>query len=205
MSRKKWTSADSADDNLLLIREKRKWQIALRRYVLEQHKSLAYAPFFALDHTRFREWIALQFDETLTWANFSSHWQFDHVLPVAYFDFSDEDDLKLCWNFTNIRVVKTDKTTDDDLHIDLLAAKEYFSSLYKHTNYPVCAGIVEKIAKIESSQKNAYNKVASFFIANQNFLLEARAFTADDFERLNTGTDLPVLLAEKEFLKKFGS
>lgn len=205
MSRKKWTHSEQVDENLLLVREKRKWQIALRRYVLEQHKCLAYAPYFALDHTRFRNWIALQFDELLSWENFSSHWQFDHVLPVAYFDFSNDNDLRLCWNFTNIRVVKTDKTADDDLGIDLLAAKQYFLALYQASRYPLCAGMVEKIERIESSHSNHYQKLQNFLVDNHIFLKEAKAFSADDFERLNTGTELPVLLAEKEFLKKFGS
>ena len=106
MSRKKWTARTEVTDAVLRFREKRKWQIALRRYVLEQKWSASYAPYFGIDIQRFREWIALQFEGGQSWDNFSDGWQFDHVVPVAYFDFGSEAELRLCWNFTNIRVAR---------------------------------------------------------------------------------------------------
>src|SRR4051812_18265828 len=91
--------------------DKRKWQIALRRYVLEQQMTSTYAPFFGLDISNFREWIQLQFINDMSWENFGKTWQLDHIVPVAYFDFQDLTDLKLCWNFLNIRVVSSDKSS----------------------------------------------------------------------------------------------
>jgi hypothetical protein len=48
MKRKRWTAKTEVDASLLQFREKRKWQIALRRYILERNKSTYYAPFFGL-------------------------------------------------------------------------------------------------------------------------------------------------------------
>jgi hypothetical protein len=96
MERKKWTAKTTITEELLKFREKRKWQLALRRYVLEKKAALLYAPYFGLDVNGFREWIALQFTDELNWDNFATAWQFDHIVPVTYFDFTQEEDLYLC-------------------------------------------------------------------------------------------------------------
>lgn len=204
MSRKKWTPQKEVNDSVLQIREKRKWQIALRRYVLEKQKCSAYAPYFGLSNERFRQWIELQFVGELNWTNFSDSWQLDHVVPVAYFDFSKEEDLRLSWNFTNIRVAKIEKSGVAINRIDLLAAKRYFEKLQKQTGYAICAAMTDKISRIEAYQVGETKLLANFIIDNRSYLDAVQNFTAEDFERLNTGTDLKVLLSEKEFLKKFG-
>ena len=101
MERKKWTPKAEITVSLLKFREKRKWQLAFRRYVIEKNKSSFYALYFGLDIEQLRHWIELQFTENIRWDNFGTSWQFDHIVPVAYFDFFNEDDLKLCWNFIN--------------------------------------------------------------------------------------------------------
>ena len=205
MSRKKWTHQTKVDDTLLQFREKRKWQIALRRYILEKHKCLSYAPYFGLDNNKFRQWIECQFDESLSWDNFSSAWQFDHILPVAYFDFLEEEDLRLCWNFINIRVAKTVNVGIPINRIDVLAAKHYFELLYQQTDYTVCAAMLRKIRRLEEEQVRNETELQNFIIQHKDYLNAVQSFTSDDFERLNTGTELNVLLSEKEFLKKYGS
>src|SRR6476620_5571737 len=103
MARKKWTAKDEITDGLIRAREKRKWQVALRRYVIEKNLSGPYAPYFGLGIEDFRSWIELQFTGAMTWENFGSTWQFEHIVPVAYFDFANDADLVICWNFLNIR------------------------------------------------------------------------------------------------------
>jgi hypothetical protein len=204
MSRKKWTPQTEVDDALLQFREKRKWQIALRRYVLEQNKSTYYAPFFGLDNTKFREWIAVQFDSEMNWDNFSSLWQFDHVVPIAYFDFNDKDDLSLCWNFTNIRVEKVSRDKTATQKVDALSAKKYFETLLQQTGYVVCQEMIAKISRLEEVQMKGTQVLSAFITGNNDYLQATQNFSSEDFERLNTGTELRTLLIEKEFLKKFG-
>ena len=91
-------------DAKFVFNEKRKWQIALRRYIIAGFKCFNYAPYFGIDAANFRKWIEIQFDKDTNWENFSKAWQFDHIVPVAYFNLKDEVDLKLCWNFINIWV-----------------------------------------------------------------------------------------------------
>src|ERR1700761_583282 len=133
MARKRWTPKEEVNDALLLFREKRKWQIALRRYILEQRWGSSYAPYFGLDIVNFRKWIELQFDTETNWGNFSETWQFDHIIPVAYFDFGNDLDLRLCWNFINIRLEKISNNKNRGHRVDVLASRAYFERLYEQT------------------------------------------------------------------------
>ena len=84
MPRKTWTAQTEITDSLIRFREKKKWQLSYRRYVLEKMPSEAYAPYFGLDVEGFRQWIALQFTPELNWSNFATAWQLDHIVPVTY-------------------------------------------------------------------------------------------------------------------------
>lgn len=204
MQRKRWTPQTEISDSLLKFREKRKWQIALRRYVLEKNKSSFYAPYFGLDNSNFRKWIELQFDEDLNWENFSQSWQFDHIVPVAYFDFDDQADLKLCWNFVNIRVERLQLNKNSGNRIDVLAAKSYFQDIFQKTNYQVCKSMIEKIEQIERSQIASNENLENFILENKYYLETLCSFSPNDFDRLNTGVPFKDIVFEKEFLKKFG-
>jgi hypothetical protein len=204
MNRKKWTQQTEVTASLLKFREKRKWQIALRRYVLEKNKSSFYAPYFGLDINKFRRWIEIQFDENLNWENFSKAWQFDHIVPTTCFDFGNENDLKLCWNFTNIRVEKNLRNEKEGHHIDVLAAKAYFEDLYRKTEYHICQKMIEKIERIEFSQLEGTKKLEGFLLENKNYLETTGSFSSYDFNKLNDGIELKDIVFEKEFLKKFG-
>ena len=203
MPRKKWTPRSEVNDSILKFREKRKWQIALRRYVLERNKSSAYAPYFGLDIENFRKWIELQFAEKLNWESFSKNWQFDHVIPVTYFDFSDETDLHLCWNFINIMVGRFDAEKNQAKRLDLAAAKRYFVSLYVKTQYSPCFKMVEKINKIEASDIAHTNSLQDFIKDHKNYLETISTFTPYEFEQLNTGSALEEILKQRSFLKQF--
>ena len=204
MQRKRWTPQEEITDSLLQFRQKRKWQIALRRYILEGNKSSFYAPYFGLGIKEMQQWIEIQFDETTNWDNFSSNWQFDHIVPVAYFDFEDEEDLKLCWNFTNIRVDKIKQNKNGGYRVDVLAAKAYFETLYQQTGYVVCEKMVEKIKRLEESQILCNQNLVDYINQNKEYLQALETFTSEEYDKINTGTEWRDVVFEKAFLKKFG-
>jgi len=204
MARKKWTPQEEITDAVLKFREKRKWQQALRRYVLERNISEGYAEYFGLNIENFRQWIEIQFTDSLSWDNFAEQWQFDHIVPVAYFDFSKEEDLKLAWNFINIRVEKLDLTKVSVNRIDVIAVKEYFKSLYNKTNYSQCAKMLDKIEQIELSGKISEPKLEKFIIERKEEFETLATLNAAEFAQLNRGISLADVLLEKEILKKFG-
>lgn len=186
------------------FKEKRKWQIALRRYVLQLNKSSSYASYFGIDVQGFRKWIELQFDDELNWDNFSSAWQFDHIVPVAFFNLSKEDDLKLCWNFVNIGIEKLGADKSKGLKRDVFAAKAYFEILFKESGYVVCQKMMAFIDTIHLSDMQPKEQQQAFIRNNKDYLENLGAFSVYDFEKLNSGITAEEIIKEHEFLKKFG-
>lgn len=204
MSRKKWTPNFEVTDALLKFREKRKWQVALRRYIIESKPAAAYAPYFGLDVKGFRQWIELQFKNGLHWNNFASSWQFDHIVPVTYFDFSNEEDLFLCWNFINIRVERIHLNNNRGNRIDVMAVKPYFEQLYKKTNYSFCLKIINKLDVIEVSNIINEPEIEHFIINNKPHLEMIATLNQREFANYNDGIPLNEIFLEREIIKKFG-
>lgn len=204
MARKRWAAKTEITPALLKFREKRKWQIALRRYVLDKGLCVFYASYFGLDIENLRKWFEIQFEPGVSWDDFAQKWQFDHIIPVTYFDFSDEIELKMCWNFTNIRVEKFQRNKDRGNRLDILAAKGYFEELYKKTLYVPCLKLLEKIDKIELSEIVSTEKQQLFIMENRSYLDMIENYSAFEFELLNSGRDINEVKKEIEFLKKLG-
>ena len=204
MPRKRWTAQTEVTPSLLKFREKRKWQIALRRYLLERNPCVAYAPYFGLDIESFRTWIATQFTSDLSWNSFGKNWQFDHIIPVTYFDFAEDEELALCWNFINIRVERIQHSKDRGNRVDVLIAKDYFASLYKETGYEVCQELLRKIERIEIAEMIPTSNQKEFIIQHKDYLSHIEGFTSYEFELLNSGRDIQEVKKEAELIKKLG-
>lgn len=191
--------------SLLRFREKRKWQIALRRYVLEKALSKPYAPYFGLDIVNMRLWFEYQFENSLSWDNFGKEWQFDHIIPVTYFDFTQEQELKMCWNFTNLRVERIQKNKERGARLDLLAAKGYFKRLYDETGYQVCKKLLDKIDQIELSEFVSTDVQRNFITTHKEYLQMIDNYSVFEFELLNIGRTVAEVNNEIAIIKKFGS
>jgi hypothetical protein len=202
MTRKKWEPQTAITPALLKTREKRKWQIALRRYVLERNISADYAPYFGLDIDQMRRWFECQFPSGIGWQHFGELWQFEHVLPVTCFDFTSEDELRICWNFINLRV-EVLQDTEKGSRQDSLIARRYFTKLLEQTGYPVCAQLLEKIRQMESTDDTSTRAQADFIIANQTYLETVGKFGTYEFEQVNRGRPVREVQEEADFLRKY--
>ncbi len=202
MARKRWTSQTETTPSLLKFREKRKWQIALRRYVLEKNRCIFYAPYFGLDIENMRKWFEIQFESGVGWDDFGKKWQFDHIIPVTYFDFSNESELKMCWNFTNIRVEQFQRNKDRGNRLDILAAKGYFEDLYKKTLYSPCLRLLKKIDTIELSEIISSEKQEQFINENRAYLDMIENYSVFEFELLNSGRGIDAVKKEIDFFRK---
>jgi len=52
-----------------------------------------------------KEHLEKQFDENMSWINYGTYWQIDHIVPKAFFTIESYNDLafKLCWSLENLR------------------------------------------------------------------------------------------------------
>jgi hypothetical protein len=184
---------------------KRKWQIALRRYILEGAPAIQYAQYFGIDHQNLRKWIELQFTGGLSWENYATEWQFDHIVPQAYFDFANEEDLKLCWHFINIRVEPIIHNKYRSSRIDVIGVKKYFEDLFQKTGYSYCTKMLQKIESIEISNIESNHQLESFVSNNKKWLEEIQTLSAEEFAKFNSGISLEDVLLERVLFKKYGS
>jgi hypothetical protein len=203
IERKKWTAKTEVTPELERFREKRKWQIALRRYVLERNPCTYYAPYFGLDIENMRKWFEIQFGNGLDWSDFGKKWQFDHLVPVTYFDFSDEYELRMCWNFTNLRVEYFKGNKSRRNTPDVLAAKRYFNELYSKTSYVPCLNLLQKIEKIEVSNIVSSGKQELFILENKEYLDTIVGYSTFEFELINLGRSVEDVKNESAFVKRF--
>lgn len=52
----------------------------------------------------FIEYIEKQFTEGMNWNNYGkTGWQVDHIKPVSKFNLLDENEMRICWHFTNLQ------------------------------------------------------------------------------------------------------
>ena len=55
------------------------------------------------DLGEFKYHIELQFDNNMTWENYGIYWEIDHIKPIEMFNFTDENEIKECWNYKNLQ------------------------------------------------------------------------------------------------------
>lgn len=49
-----------------------------------------------------RDWLESNFLDGMTWENYGTVWHVDHTLPCAIFDFTVEENVKTCFNWSNL-------------------------------------------------------------------------------------------------------
>ena len=203
MARKKWTPKPEADltPSHLRLREKRRWQIALRRYVIDGHPSLTYAPYFALDIQTLRQWFETQFQNDLAWSNFGTEWHIEHCVPVSHFDFQNEDELYLCWNFINLRVEPISNKSQAT-KMDLSIARSYFKNIHDQTGLPTCLKLIKKIDQIELSRSLNSEKEVGFLTKHRTLIEQIQNYSGYELELLNRGKTVEEVNKEMQELKK---
>ena len=86
-------------------------------------------------HSFFKSWIIHQLYGKMTIEKYGSVWQIDHCLAIASFKLLDENDMKKCFNWVNLRpmyvednIIKGDKI-DYRLYLLQEVKAKYFSKL----------------------------------------------------------------------------
>jgi len=84
----------------------------------------------------FKNWIEYQFSEDMSWENYGSYWQLDHVKPCASFDLTNLDKQKECFEWKNIsplnkleNITKSDKWQEDTISQQKIKVEEFLKSI----------------------------------------------------------------------------
>jgi len=60
-------------------------------------------------YENFIKWIEFNFTYDMSWKNHGKYWHIDHVLLCHLFDHTNEDDVKICFNWKNTRPLLSEK------------------------------------------------------------------------------------------------
>jgi hypothetical protein len=82
--------------------EKKRLQIGLRRLYSGQAPSKEILNLIGTDKDTFVNHVNAYRISGMTDENFGKEWTLDHIVPVDIFDVSDEEQLKICYNYHNI-------------------------------------------------------------------------------------------------------
>ena len=69
-------------------------------------------------HSFLKQWIIYQLYGNMTIENYGSVWQIDHCLPIVSFDQMDENDMKKCFNWVNLRPMYSNENNSKKAKID---------------------------------------------------------------------------------------
>ena len=74
----------------------------------------------------FYKWIEFQFDENMSWLNQGRYWHVDHTFPISKFDFTNEQNIYICWNWKNLRPLEAKENLSKHNKIDMVLYNNQF-------------------------------------------------------------------------------
>lgn len=86
-----------------------------------------------LDCTRehLHKWLESNFDDMMTWDNFASYWHIDHVIPVSFFDNTQQQQQRLCFHWSNLRPLRKDLNISKSNNIDEEYIRHHFTTIQR--------------------------------------------------------------------------
>ena len=93
------------------IREKRKNDINFQMseilrskiHKMLHNKETSYIKYIGCDIDFLKSWLEFRFDSKMNWTNLGTCWQIDHILPINKFDMTNENDIRICFHWTNLQ------------------------------------------------------------------------------------------------------
>jgi len=111
----------------------------LRRYdSKKQHSSIKY---LGCDITHYKSWLEFQFDAQMSWSNYGTYWEMDHIIPIARVDISDVRNQYFVFHWTNMQPLtkEANRVKRDDLHLhhyfNNIVNVNRFHSKHKHKQF----------------------------------------------------------------------
>lgn len=89
-------------------------------------KETSYQKYIGCDIEFFKKWIEYRFDENMEWDNLGTYWQIDHILPISKFNFNNDNECYICFNWTNLRPLECSENRSKWNKIEL---HSYFNNI----------------------------------------------------------------------------
>jgi hypothetical protein len=73
----------------------------MRDYIFRDRITKGIDKLIGLDREKMKDWLEFNFKPGMTWDNYGTFWNIDHVKPCSKFDLTDSDELKDCFSWKN--------------------------------------------------------------------------------------------------------
>lgn len=95
--------------------------------VLKSSKKETTSKLIGCSNEDLKIWIETHFNENISWDNYGIYWHLDHVVPIAFFELTNEDERYMCFNWLNIRPLEKTRNISKSDNI----VKDYILQHYK--------------------------------------------------------------------------
>jgi hypothetical protein len=81
----------------------------------------------------FKFWLEHQWSPEMTWENHGSHWEIDHIKPIASYDLTNVEEMKKCFHWTNMQPLTKEENgfKNDKIIPELILEKEKLAVTFK--------------------------------------------------------------------------
>jgi hypothetical protein len=104
-----------------------------------KNRKTSYINYIGCDLNWLKTWLEFRFDSNMNWENFGTHWQIDHIIPISKFDFTREEDIQICFHWTNLQplpaIENRQKTNKLQLHYYFNNIVNVYRFNKKHTQF----------------------------------------------------------------------
>jgi len=97
-----------------------------------KNKKTSYTNLIGCDVNFLKHWLEFRFTPEMNWNNLGSLWQIDHILPINGFDFSKENDMKICFHWTNLQPLTA---LENRQKSDKLLLHHYYNNIVNVTRF----------------------------------------------------------------------
>ena len=95
--------------------------------LIKKNKSIEY---LGCDIQFLKNWLEYQFDEKMNWNNYGKYWTIDHILPLSLFEFQNNQDNKIAFNWTNLQPLVDNFSKSNKIRLD-----NFYNSGIKALNF----------------------------------------------------------------------
>jgi hypothetical protein len=75
----------------------------LRRCLKGQIKKSKTKDYLGCTLDEIKIYLEKQFTKEMNWENYGTYWQVDHIIPCKAFNFSDDEQIKKCYHYSNLQ------------------------------------------------------------------------------------------------------
>ena len=72
---------------------------SFNKYIRKKNSTFSY---IGLEKKDFMKYIECKFQSGMSWENYGQ-WHIDHIKPLSSFNFNNEEEIYIAWNYTNLQ------------------------------------------------------------------------------------------------------